>query len=102
MTMLIFIKGILVEVVVVRRKKIRSHVGILTRFAVHFVLSCKFDHRCSVRKCGKFGHGAHVFRLRNSQSIRNESFNTGGDNVSEAAKKGGSDRLCHRKTQHFL
>ena len=26
-------------------------------------LSCKFDHRCSVKKCGKFGHGAHICRL---------------------------------------
>ena len=25
-----------------------------------FGLSCKFDHRCSVLKCGKFGHGAHI------------------------------------------
>ena len=31
-----------------------------------FGLSCKFDHRCSVPKCGKFGHGAHVCRLRDS------------------------------------
>ena len=28
-----------------------------------FGLSCKFDHRCSVPKCGKFGHGAHICRL---------------------------------------
>ena len=30
-----------------------------------FGLSCKFDHRCSVKKCGKFGHGAFQCRLRN-------------------------------------
>ena len=29
-------------------------------------LNCKFDHRCSVTKCGKFGHGAFMCRLRNS------------------------------------
>ena len=31
-------------------------------------LSCKFDHRCAVKKCGKFGHGAHMCRLRESKS----------------------------------
>ena len=31
-------------------------------------LSCKFDHRCSVPKCGKFGHGAHICRLRDQSS----------------------------------
>ena len=29
-------------------------------------LSCRYDHRCAVPKCGKFGHGAHICRLRNS------------------------------------
>ena len=29
-------------------------------------LSCKFDHRCSVPKCGKFGHGAHICRMKNT------------------------------------
>ena len=29
-----------------------------------FSLSCKYDHRCSVPKCGKFGHGAHICHLR--------------------------------------
>ena len=32
-----------------------------------FGLSCKYEHRCSVKKCGKFGHGAHVCRLRNTE-----------------------------------
>ena len=31
-----------------------------------FGLSCKFDHRGSVPKCGKFGHGTHICRLRDS------------------------------------
>ena len=29
-------------------------------------LSCRYDHRCSVPKCGKYGHGAHVCRIRDS------------------------------------
>ena len=29
-----------------------------------FGLSCNYDHRCSVLKCGKFGHGAHICRMR--------------------------------------
>ena len=28
---------------------------------------CKFEHRCEVPKCGKFGHGAHICRLRNGE-----------------------------------
>ena len=36
-----------------------------------FELSCKFDHRCSVPKCGKFGHSAHICRLRDSISKPN-------------------------------
>ena len=31
-----------------------------------FGLSCKFDHRCSVKNCGKFGHGAHICRMRDT------------------------------------
>ena len=33
-----------------------------------FGLSCKFDHCCSVKKCGKFDHGAHICRLRDSEN----------------------------------
>ena len=29
-------------------------------------LACAYDHRCTIPKCGKFGHGAHVCRLRNA------------------------------------
>ena len=39
-------------------------------------LACIFDHRCSVKKCGKFSHGAHVCHLRGSQDSdtgKNES-----------------------------
>ena len=27
----------------------------------HFGLSCKYEHRCAIPKCGKFGHGAHIY-----------------------------------------
>ena len=29
---------------------------------------CIFNHRCSVKRCGKFGHGAHICRLRHTES----------------------------------
>ena len=35
-------------------------------------LSCRYEHRCAVKRCRKFGHGAHICRLR-----------TGGDRRSE-------------------
>ena len=27
-------------------------------------LGCKFDYRCAGLKCGKFGHGAHIYWVR--------------------------------------
>ena len=58
-----------------------------------FGLSCKYDHRCSVPKCGKFGHGAHICRLRlaeergndtNEQGVNTNAIN---NNNSSTAKK---------------
>ena len=23
-------------------------------------LSCRYEHRCAVKRCGKYGHGAHI------------------------------------------
>ena len=40
-----------------------------------FGLSCKYDHRCAVKKCGKFGHGAHMCRLRKGAHMENSSDN---------------------------
>ena len=51
-----------------------------------FGLSCKFDHRCSVKKCGKFGHGAHQCRLRES-SNSNLISNAGGSNQQNVELK---------------
>ena len=31
-------------------------------------LACKFNHCCSIKKCGKFGHGVHVCHLCGSES----------------------------------
>ena len=33
-------------------------------------LTCRYDHRCSVKKCGKFGHGAHICQLRNVNMVK--------------------------------
>ena len=27
--------------------------------------SCKYEHRCEVKECGKYGHGAHICQKRN-------------------------------------
>ena len=40
-----------------------------------FGLSCKFDHRCSVPKCGKFGHGAHMCRMREDKQDKSDQSN---------------------------
>ena len=33
--------------------------------------SCKYDHRCLVKKCGKFGHGVHICRIRLAEERNN-------------------------------
>ena len=38
-----------------------------------FGASCKFEHRCSVKKCGKYGHGAHICHLRDTEEQRPEN-----------------------------
>ena len=44
-------------------KKDREPCRRFNRGKCSFCLSCKYDHRCSVPKCGKFGHGAHICRV---------------------------------------
>ena len=38
-----------------------------------FGLACRYEHRCSMPKCGKFGHGAHICCLRNGQNQDNHN-----------------------------
>ena len=49
-----------------QNKKDREPCHKFNRGRCSFGLSCKYDHHCSVPKCGKFGHGAHVCRLRDT------------------------------------
>ena len=42
-------------------------------------LLCHYDHHCSVKKCGKFGHGAHVCRLRHMESADDNDEKGSGD-----------------------
>ena len=49
-------------------------------------LSCKFDHRCLVKKCGKFSHGAHICRLRLVEQQQSGNNAEKGDD-SESTKK---------------
>ena len=39
----------------------------------NFGLACKYDHRCAIKRCGKFGHGAHVCHLRHTESSLSSS-----------------------------
>ena len=54
-------------------------------------LSCKYDHRCSVPKCGKFGHGAHICHLRIAQEqetgVNNNEPNSNNNNNNSGTKK---------------
>ena len=49
-----------------KRKDGRDHKEICKRFnkgGCTFGLSCHYDHRCAIKKCGKYGHGAFQCRL---------------------------------------
>ena len=55
----------------------------------HYGLSCKFDHRCTVLKCGKFGYGAHICRLRqrsNDSTSTTQEGTSHGPSTSKARK----------------
>ena len=51
-----------------------------------FGLSCKFDHRCSVKKCGKFGHGAHICHLRNTEGEGGKTGESSGSGAANTSK----------------
>ena len=40
----------------------------------NFGVNCKFEHKCSVPDCGKYGHGAHICR-----KAKNNNFGYSGD-----------------------
>ena len=44
--------------------------------------SCKYEHWCTVEKCGKFGHGAHICRKRNQNQASPAVPSTAGNNPS--------------------
>ena len=51
-------------------------------------LSCKYDHRCSVPECGKFGHGTHICRKRQGQTqSMTQSTVGGGSNNNNPTQK---------------
>ena len=48
-------------------------------------LSCHYEHRCSVPKCGKFGHGAHICRMHNNgHDGDNVGTSSGTDNTNNS------------------
>ena len=47
-------------------------------------LSCKYNHRCTVPECGKFGHGVHICRKRNN--VQNNS-NSGTSSVGVSSQQ---------------
>ena len=50
-------------------------------------LACKFDHWCAIPKCGKFGHGAHVCRMRDDKVGQNSNNNASTRLIQESANK---------------
>ena len=52
-----------------------------------FGLSCKFDHHCSVKKCGKFGQAAHICRLRYKQTSNSGESGSSGARVPDNSDK---------------
>ena len=49
-------------------------------------LSCHYEHRCTVPECGKFGHGAHICRMKNGASTNTANPNPGSQPTGSAAK----------------
>ena len=51
-----------------------------------FGLSCRYEHRCSVPKCRKYGHGAHICRLRNQSMESGDKETSSSMDVSTNSK----------------
>ena len=52
----------------VKKKKDREPCRHFNKGRCTYGLSCHYDHRCSVKKCRKFGHGVHICHLRNTET----------------------------------
>ena len=54
----------------------------------NFGLACQYEHRCAVPECKKFGHGAHICRLRRTENKPgNASHREAGGNKSVTSSK---------------
>ena len=54
-------------------KKFREPCRRFNRGKCTYGVKCHYDHRCAIKKCGKFGHGAHVCRLRDENQASTSS-----------------------------
>ena len=46
--------------------------------------NCHYDHRCAVKKSGKFGHGTHICRLRDREDGTTGNSNSSGGSSSHS------------------
>ena len=74
----------------VRRPRSKEPCRRFNRGNCSYGQNCRFDHHCSVRACGKFGHGAHICRKRQSQPECNDKpvTNAGGSDFSSSDRNG--------------
>ena len=64
-----------------RKKEACKH---FNRGKYHEGASCKYDHRCTVPECGKFGHGAHICCKHNTEGSADKQ--NGGGPANKNAK----------------
>ena len=51
--------------------------------------SCRYEHHCSVKRCGKFRHGAHICHLRDNNGQSQTQTHTPGGRGAVANEEGG-------------